>query len=180
VPALRRAILDTPPAIMLAIDYLWTRADIDTTRIEAVGASFGTPFAVTVGALDPRIARVWSVHGAARPYEQIEYNLRRQLPVVAVRTPVAALATLFASGWALDPERWVGRISPREFVMINAHDDERMPREAVDALYRAALPPRERIWLDGPHVQSNRRDVLAGLVSTVLARAATPPARLTR
>jgi hypothetical protein len=46
-----------------------------------------------------------------------------------------------------------------------------MPREGVDALYAAANEPKEIIWLGGRHMQSNRREVLASLVETVLARA---------
>lgn len=173
VPALRRAILDTPPAVMLAIDYVLSRPDVDSTRIELVGASFGAPFGTVVGALDPRVTRVWSVHGAASPYRQIELNLRRRMGTPA-REGVAALATLFASGWQLDPARWAPRISPRPFIMLNAREDERMPRDAVDALYAAARSPKEQIWLDGPHVQGNRHEVLAGLVDAVLRRSATP------
>jgi dienelactone hydrolase len=171
VPALRRAILDTPAAIMLAIDHLLLRPDVDSTRIELVGASFGTPFATMAGALDPRASRVWSLHGAAWPYEQIELNLRRSIGFAPARKLVAGLATLLASGPRFDPADWAPRISPRPFIMINARNDERMPREAIDALWAAAKEPKELIWLDGPHMQSNRREVLAGLVEAVLTRA---------
>jgi hypothetical protein len=84
------------------------------------------------------------------------------------------LATLFASGWQLDPAVWAPRISPRPFIMVNARADERMPPEAVRALHEAARPPRDVIWLDGAHIQTNRKQVLAGLVETVLQRAASP------
>lgn len=171
VPALRRAILDTPAAIMLAFDHLLSRPDVDSTRIELVGASFGTPFATMTGALDPRATRVWSLHGAAWPYDQIELNLRRSIAIGPARKVVAGLATLLASGPRFDPADWAPRISPRPFIMINARHDERMPREAIDALWRAAKEPKELIWLDGPHMQSNRREVLAGLVEAVLTRA---------
>jgi len=171
VPALRRAILDTPAAIMLALDYLLSRPDVDPTRIELVGASFGTPFATMAGALDQRVTRVWSLHGAAWPYDQIELNLRRSIGFAPVRKLVAGLATLLASGPRFEPADWAPRISPRPFIMINARHDERMPREAIDALWAAAKEPKELLWLEGPHMQSNRREVLAALVETVLTRA---------
>ena len=172
VPAIRRALLDTPPATMLALDYLLARADVDTSRVELLGASFGTAFGCIVGALDQRVTRVWSLHGAGKPYTLISHNLRKSVPFAPARMLVAGLATLLASGPRLAPERWAGRIAPRPFVMINAAEDERMPREAVMALYESAGEPRELVWLPGVHVQSNRKEVLESLVNTVLERAA--------
>lgn len=172
VPAIRRAILDTPAAVMLAIDYLLSRPDVDSSRIELVGASFGTPFGTMVGALDRRVTRVWSIHGAADPYAQIELNLRARIPWTPARVPVAWIATLLASGWQLDPARWAPRVAPTAFIMINARADERMPPDAVARLHASARPPREVIWLDGPHMQSNRSSVIGALVDTVLERAA--------
>jgi hypothetical protein len=55
--------------------------------------------------------------------------------------------------------------------MINAEGDERLPREAVEALYAAAHAPKQLIWLPGPHVQVNRQYVVQALVDTVLAHA---------
>jgi hypothetical protein len=171
VPNVRRAILDTPPAVMLALDYLLRRPDVDPTAVEMVGASFGSAFGCVVGALDNRITRVWSVYGAARPYDQIELNLRKSIPLGPARHVVAFAANLFAAGRHLDPERWAPRISPRQFIMINARADERMPTDAVHALFSAASEPKELIWLDGPHLHRSRPEVLAGLVNAVLERA---------
>ena len=46
-----------------------------------------------------------------------------------------------------------------------------MPPDAVARLHASARPPREVIWLDGPHMQSNRSSVIARLVDAVLERA---------
>lgn len=174
VPSIRRAILDTPPAVMLALDWLLARPDVDSTRVELVGASFGAPFGTVVGALDRRVTRVWAVHAGAWPRTLIEHNLDRQIAFRPARATVAWLATLFASGWQMDPARWAPRVAPRPFIMINAREDERIPRAAIDALYTAAREPKEIIWLEGPHVQGNRPQVIVRLVETVLARATTP------
>jgi len=172
VPRIRQAILDTPPAVMLALDYLLSRPDVDSTRVELVGASFGTPFATIAGALDQRVTRVWSVHGAGEPYTLMEHNLQKAVRWGPARAVVAGLANVLANGPGLAPEKWAPRVAPRPYLMINATEDERLPREAIMTLYDHAVQPKELIWLPGQHVQSNRAEVLQGLVRAVLTRAA--------
>jgi hypothetical protein len=53
--------------------------------------------------------------------------------------------------------------------MINAADDERLPRRAVLSLFAAAREPKELIWLPGAHVTSDA-DVVRPLVALVMAR----------
>ncbi len=170
VPAIRGALLDTPPALMIALDYLLARPDVDPERVEMVGASLGLPFVCVAAALDERVTRVWSVHGAAHPYTLMNHQLRRSIPFAPARALVAGLANVAASGPRLAPERWCGRVAPRPFLMINAEADEQLPRHAIEALYESALEPREIIWLPGQHVHPKRTEVIRGLVQTVLAR----------
>jgi hypothetical protein len=172
VPRIRQALRDTPPAVLLVLDYLLSRADVDSARVELVGASFGTPFATIAAALDERVTRLWSVHGAGEPYTLMSHNLQRRLPWAPARATVAGLANLLAAGPRMAPERWISRIAPRPFIMINATEDERLPRDAVMTLFDSARNPKEIIWLPGMHVQSNRTEILQGLVRTVLERAA--------
>lgn len=167
VPAIRRALYDTPPAVMLALDYLLQRPDVDPARVELVGASFGAPFATIAAALDPRVTRLWIAHGGGKPYTLFEHGLRPEIAFGPARAAVAGLATLLASGPRLAPEHWVARVSPRPVVMLNAEDDERIPRPSVDALWDAALKPRTQLWLPGQHMQGNRPDVLERLVQAM-------------
>ena len=169
VPAIRRAVLDTPPAVMLAIDYLSSLPDVDPTRIEGVGVSLGAPFMVIAGALDPRIGRVWSIHGSGGSYGPLAANLRGSVRFAPARAAVAGLASLLISGPRLAPERWVGRIAPRPFVMLNARDDEQMPQPFVRRLYDSARQPKQIIWVPGGHVRATP-EIVRPLVDTVLAR----------
>jgi hypothetical protein len=174
VPAIRNAVLDTPPAVMLALDYLLARADVDPRRAEGVGVSLGAPFMVIAGALDPRLTRVWAIHGSGGSYGPLEANLRRRLPSAPARATVAGLASLLISGPRLAPERWAGRIAPRPFVMLHARDDAQMPRALVDRLYAAAREPKAMIWVPGGHVRA-RPEVVRPLIDTVLARVLATP-----
>jgi hypothetical protein len=169
VPAIRKAILDTPAAVMIALDYLRGRPDVDSTRTELVGASFGAPFAVVTAALDQRVTRVWVLHGAADPYALFYHGLRGDLRFPPLRAAAAWAASVLSAAPRLDPARWIARVSPRPVVMINAREDERIPNQAVMKLWDAAREPRSIHWLPGPHMRRSRQEVLAALVDTVLA-----------
>lgn len=167
VPKIRAAFLDTPPAIMLALDYLLHLPGVDTSRVEAIGVSLGAPFVCIAGALDGRITRVWAIHGSGGSYQPLEVNMRRTIRFTPLRMVAAVVANVIISGPRLDPVRWVGRIAPRSFVMVNATDDERLPRSAVDALYQAAREPKEQVWMTGAHVHGDSATInrLVGIVT---------------
>lgn len=169
IPKIREAFLDTPPAVMLTLDYLLTLPEVDTTHVEAVGVSLGAPFVTVAGALDERIDRVWAIHGSGGSFAPLEVNMRRSIPWAPVRWAAAAVANVIVSGPRLAPDRWAARIAPRPFVMINASDDDRMPRALVQRLYDAAERPKELIWTTGGHVRSDSA-VIAPLVKIVWDR----------
>jgi hypothetical protein len=174
VPKIRRAILDTPPALLLALDYIATQAYVDPGQIEAVGVSLGAPFVTIGGALDERIGRVWIVHGTGGAYTPLEFNLRRQLGSRAASVPIAALASVLIAGPRLAPERWVSQIAPRPIVMINARDDTRLPRSSIESLFLAAGEPKEMVWVAGGHVRSEA-EAVRPLVALVLDRMQSAP-----
>lgn len=177
VPAIRRALYDTPPAAQIALDYLLARPDVDPTRVELVGASFGAPFATIVAARDPRVTRLWLAHGGGDTHAMIDRGLEKEIGNRFLRAPVSALANLLASGPRFTPERWIANVAPRPVVMLNAEDDEKIPRRSVEILYAAASAPKELIWLPGNHMQGNRPEVLQRLIEAVLTRADLPAAR---
>lgn len=176
IPSIRRAFLDTPPAIMLALDYLIAQPDVDPSWIELVGVSLGGPFVTIAGALDERVGRVWVVHGSAGSYGPLEVSMRREIPVPGVRHAAAGLSAIIINGPNMAPERWAHRIAPRPFMMVNARDDERMPRELVERLFDRAKEPKKLVWLPGRHVRSSAA-VLKPLVDTVVAMIASDPPR---
>jgi dienelactone hydrolase len=169
IPAIRRAFLDTPPALMLAHDYLRSRADVDTTRVEAIGVSLGAPFVTIAGALDPRISRVWVLHGSGGSYAPLERSMKRTIGFAPLRAVAAAIANVIIAGPRLAPERWVASIAPRPFIMVNADNDELMPRASVQLLYDRAAQPKEIIWMPGTHIHGDA-ETIQRLVAIVLAR----------
>lgn len=176
IPKIRAAFLDTPPAVMLALDYLMKRPDVDTTRVEALGVSLGAPFMCIAGALDPRFSRVWALHGSGGSYTPLEANMKRTIHFGPLRAVAAAISNVIIAGPRLDPIRWAPRIAPRPFIMVNAKDDERLPRAAVDALFASAREPKELVWMSGQHVHGDK-ETIQRLVAIVMdrMRATSPP-----
>lgn len=174
IPQIRAAFHDTPPALLLVMDYLHRRADVDTARIEGVGVSLGAPFMTIAGALDARFSRVWAIHGSGGSYAPLEASMRQSIRSAPVRAAAAGIANVVIAGPRLAPERWVPAIAPRPFVMVSAEDDERLPRDAVEALYAAASPPKEMIRMSGGHVRGDA-PTIRRLVAIVLARVTMSP-----
>jgi hypothetical protein len=169
IPKIRSAFLDTPPALMLALDYLMRLPNVDTTRVDGIGVSLGAPFVGVAGALDSRFTRVWSIHGSGGSYAPLELNMRRSIHFAPLRVAAAAIADVIIAGPRLNPSRWVDRIAPRKFMMVNASEDERMPRAQVDELFRSAKQPKELIWMSGGHVHGDSATITR-LVDIVMAR----------
>ncbi len=175
IPAAQRGVLDTPPAVSVALDWLCLQPWADASRTELMGVSLGVPFATVAGALDRRFRRVWLIHGGVGNREWIARGLERRISNGPVRHSVAALAHLLAYGNSFRTEEWVRRIAPRQVVIIGAASDEQMPRANVEALFAAARQPKEILWSDGGHIQTTRSEIVRQLLDMVRRRILEEP-----
>jgi dienelactone hydrolase len=169
IPAARHALLETPPAVLLALDWLVAQPGVDPARVDLVGVSLGVPFAAVAGALDARFRRVWLIHGGADNREWIEHNLRSKVKSDWLRGPSARLVYLLAHGPTLEPGYWVSRIAPRPVIIIGAREDRRLPPSLVERLHFAAGEPKELIWTEGGHID-RRPEAVQRLLDTVRSR----------
>ncbi len=167
---IQQALLDTPPAASVVLDWLSIQDFADVGRAEIVGVSFGVPFSAVAGGLDERFTRVWLIHGGAGNRGWIEHNLRERIPQRWLRGPAASLVHLLVHGNSFDTEEWVARIAPRPVVVIGARDDDRLPEHKVERLYAAAGEPKELIWTEGGHVDPRRPELVRALLDIVRAR----------
>jgi len=70
--------------------------------------------------------------------------------------PRAAALALGGAGLGpagADPAEYVGRVAPRPLLLVNALQDEVVPRSAADALFEAAGDPKQQLWFEAPHDQ---------------------------
>jgi hypothetical protein len=167
---IQRGILDTPPAVLLALDYLLARPDLAPERVELAGISFGAYLAAVPAALDQRVDRVWLIHGSGDPAAVLEAGLRKRISSQPLRRGVASLLAAAASAQHLSPEQWVARIAPRPLIVINAREDSALPQEAVQVLHRALVHPYEVLWTPGDHVHPKRPETIHAITRLLFER----------
>ena len=169
----QQTVRDTVPAVLLALDYLLAHESVDKQQVELVGVSLGAFFVSIPAVLDQRVTRTWLVHGAGEPEKVIAYKLKGRIRGVWLRKLVAWAGARLIAVESLRPENWLGRISPRKLVFINAKDDEALPFTSVEALHRSASQPYEVIWTEGQHITTGRTEIVQDLVDLVMHRVQT-------
>ncbi|KGE03019.1 dienelactone hydrolase family protein [Pseudohaliea rubra] len=170
LPDIQRGILDTPAAVLLALDYLLARPDLAPEQVELAGVSFGAYLVAVPATLDPRVDRLWLIHGSGRPGEVIEYGLQGRLPTPWLRSGIGGLLARIAGAEHLSPERWVRRYGARQLVVINADADESIPARAIAALHEAVPGGTEILWTPGDHVHPKRPEIMDLLSAMIRER----------
>lgn len=165
IPLARQAMLDTIPAVSLVLDWLLAQPWADEDRVIVIGASLGVPFAATAAARDERIRGAMLVHGAADNRLWIEAQLARRIDTQAMHYPLSVILHWLAYGPALDTGERIGKIAPRPVVIIGARDDERTPAGQAELLYELAGEPKRLRYTEGAHIEPDRSDIIAALLS---------------
>ncbi|MEE9271342.1 MAG: prolyl oligopeptidase family serine peptidase [Candidatus Krumholzibacteria bacterium] len=161
--AMRQAVINTVPAVMLGVDYLLDRDDIDSERIVLIGGSVGAFFAAAVAAADLRIDAVVLLFGGGDLRAIGEANL--DMPAIIARPAVWPLAVLVSP---VEPLKYIDQIAPRPLLMLNGTDDPRIPERCSRLLHERAKDPKTIRWIPAGHV-SVRTKKFRGLVGRELA-----------
>ena len=164
IPPVRRAFLDTTPAVSLILDWLYEQSWVDRKRVIIVGASLGVPFAATAAARDERITGLVLIHGAADNRLWLEIEVARRIDLKLMNYPLATIMHWLAYGPALDTRKHIATVSPRPVLIVGARDDERTPTEQTELLFEAAGHPKRLRWTRGQHVETDRNEIIEELL----------------
>jgi len=136
----RDAMIQTVTDLMRGLDYLESRRDIDMKRVGFAGFSMGGAIGAVFCAHEPRVkAAVLAVTGG--DFDKLNIHTEDK----------ASRERLRKAYRIVDPVLYVSRISPRPLLMINAGNDEIVPKAATETLYEAAKEPKSIIWYDCGH-----------------------------
>ena len=167
---LQQVVKDTPPALMLTLDYVLSQPYSDTSQVELLGVSFGAYFISIPAVLDQRVTRVWVAHGGAEPIKVMIHNYFKESDRSLFNKFLTHMVGYAIGSQHVDPEKWVGRISPRPVIIINAENDKTFPASSVAALHDAARQPKQIIWTRGVHVTPGRKEVVKQISDIILNR----------
>ena len=168
VGAIRQAVVDTPPVVLLVLDYLARQDYVDPTRIELAGVSFGAFLASIPGALDTRFRRVWLIHGSGDPVDVFDHMTKDKIKFGPLRWVMTRSFALLIQAPYLKPERWVGRISPRPVMVVHARNDPSFPQESLASLHRSLRQPYQVIWLGQEHIGVRSQDLIQQIADLIV------------
>jgi Prolyl oligopeptidase family len=164
VPRVRKALLDMVPSAILAADYLFSRHDVDTTRLVILGYSFGAPFVPAIVAHDRRAAAAIMVYGGGELTSMIRHNVARY-ESAWLSEFVGRLGGVLLH--PLEPMTYADKISPTPLVMINGANDEQIPRYNTELFFHVAREPKKLIWLQSQHVRPDNEELTRRIISTL-------------
>jgi hypothetical protein len=166
IPKIQTALLDTPPALMLAMDWLSQQEWFDADRAELVGVSLGVPFGAVTGALDSRFSKVWLIHGASDNFEWLMSAAQDRVQNPFLRRMAAGSALFLAHGNSFNTKDWVRQIAPRPVVVVLARNDDRVPVQSADD-FIADFAHVTFIWTEGQHIGPDRTGELHQIIRIV-------------
>jgi hypothetical protein len=165
VPSVRKALFDMVPSAILGVDYLFSRRDVDTTKLIILGYSFGAPFVPVIVAHDRRAEVAAMVYGGGELTSLIRHNVARYNSFWLSEF-VGRLGGMLLH--PLEPMKYADKISPTHLLMINGENDEQIPRYNTELFFNAAKEPKKLIWLKSQHVRPDNVDLTRRIIATLI------------
>ena len=133
----RDMITQTVFDLRRAVDFIYSREELDHDRIGFFGISLGGIIGTIFCSVEERIeVPVIALAGG---------NLNLMFGKDALSGDVKDYLSI------IDPVNYVAKISPRPLLMINAENDDVVPPITSKLLYKAAKKPKEIIWYPSKH-----------------------------
>jgi len=155
LPKIRRAAVNSVRGLLLMIDMLSKRDEVDENRIYLSGVSFGAFFGIAAAACDTRIRSVASLYGGGKLEKLVASNLPFRIPVINHIIGIIAKFIVYP----FEPLHYVRDIAPRPLLVVGSSSDEKFPEACARALYDKASQPKDLLWFQSKHPNPTRNDL---------------------
>jgi cephalosporin-C deacetylase-like acetyl esterase len=153
VPGFRQAALD----VIRAGDFLRAMPEVDPERVGVVGVSLGAVVSALARGVDTRLGRTMLVIGGGDLHrlltESPEAKQLLERAKVAPDQIRPALALIQPMLKPIDPVTFARRVRTQDVLMVNAANDEVIPRSSTVALWEALGQPEIK-WMRCGHYGS--------------------------
>jgi cephalosporin-C deacetylase-like acetyl esterase len=139
------------------IDVVKRQPALDPDNIYAWGISLGVIVACNTGALSPDIKKFIFTIGSADFQQFAAKTPIRQWFPFYTRPFLPALAAEILS--PLDPVNSIGKLSPRPILFQDSINDDLVPRECTEKMYKCAGLPKSRIWYKMGHMKTDKKEI---------------------
>jgi dipeptidyl aminopeptidase/acylaminoacyl peptidase len=136
--------------LQAALDFLYSRKEVDKTHFCLLGFSGGAAVSAYTTARDPRVSTVAicacpadfrSLRQRQTPLDTIQRF--RQFGAIRDRDFPPSIEEWQRGFETVSPIDWVDRISPRPLLLVHGDADELIPLEHAHRLYQKARQPKE-------------------------------------
>jgi len=166
ITAINRAAYRTDTAIRLILDFIKRKNFVDRNRIFMVNASIAVPFGTRAVAQNREFKALALLYGYGNLYCVYKKLFKPRLKNPLLIKFVAWLATVAIPDF--EPLDYIDKISPRHVLFINGKNDERIPRECIESIHRAAREPKTITWLEGIHMHPSNSSLIRKLTDLVV------------
>lgn len=151
----RRGMIQAVLDVRQAVAWLGSRSEVDDRRLGIMGISLGGITAALAASAEPRLSNVCLVL-AGGGIGEVDWN-SPHLAKVRDRWLAhgGAQEAFFEVLKSVDPVTYAARVRGRRILMLNADQDEIIPKACTDALWRALGEP-EIVWWRAGHISAAR------------------------
>lgn len=142
--------------LQAAVDYLWSLADIDKSRLSLVGFSAGAAVSIYVASQDKRVSSIVTCACLAEfnfvtevddPQSVIEYF--RSIGTIRDKDSPHSAEEWLGGFRQISPIEYVAEIAPRPLLLVHGSEDEVVDVSHAHKLYDRAGETKQIIIIDG-------------------------------
>lgn len=133
--------------VIRAGDFLRAQPEVDPDRVGLMGLSLGAFVASVARGVDPRLGRSVILLGGGDLINMVDLIPGAKDKVKEAGVDLSVVANFVR---AVDPVTFADRVATDDVIMLNAEQDEIVPREATMSLWRAFGKPKLR-WINTGH-----------------------------